>query len=260
MGYRGVIVDVDGTVVRGDEPIEGARTGLSAIDRAGLSRLFVSNNPTKRPSAYVDRLERAGIAVGNESEILTAGVVTAEYLRRHHADDRLFVIGEQGVASLLADTGLTVTDDPAATDVLVASIAYDFGYDDMRTALEILSDPEVGFVGTDPDIVIPTDRGDVPGTGAILRAIEGVTGREPDAVPGKPSQFAARMAFDRLEIDPGDCLVVGDRLDTDILLGERTGATTALVRTGVTGTTDLESSSIEPDYVLDSIGDLEELL
>lgn len=254
-----MIVDVDGTVVRGSEPIEGANAGLETIDRAGLSRLFVSNNPTKPPSAYVDRLGSAGITV-REGDVLTAGVVTVEYLREHYPDDRLFVIGEPGVITLLRDAGFSVTSDPSSAEVLVASVDYDFDYDDMRTALQILSEPSVAFVGTDPDVVIPAADGDVPGTGAILHAIEGVTGREPDAIAGKPSEFAASMAFDRLGVDPSECLVVGDRLDTDVRLGSRTGATTALVRTGVTDRKELSESSIEPDFVLDSIADIDRIL
>ena len=282
MGVRGVIFDVDGTLVRGNEPITGADAGLAAVERAGLRRLFVSNNPMKPPAAYERRLGRAGITA-EASDVITAGTVTAAYLTEHHASDEIAVVGESGLVDLLRSAGLSVTvvgsgtdtagaassadrdaeaqmDGGAAPDVLVASVDRDFNYETLRESLWLLEDSSVTFVGTDPDIVIPAPEGDVPGSGAVIDAIANVAGRDPSIVLGKPSDTVRTMALDHLDLPPEDVLVVGDRLDTDVALGERAGMTTALVRTGVTDEADLAASPIEPDYVLDSLAELPELL
>ena len=255
MTYRGVVLDVDGTVVRGDEPIPGAAEGLDRLSASGLQRLFVSNNPTKRPPAYADRLRRAGFDA-HPDEIVTAGTVTTTYLADRHSDDTLFVVGEPALVEQLTDAGLTVVTDETRADTVVLSIDRSFDYDRLCATLRACDDEDVTLVGTDPDMVIPAAEGDVPGSGAIINAVAGVVGREPDVVLGKPSTPARRMIRDRLDLPPRDCLVVGDRLDTDIALGERAGMTTALVRTGVTDDRDLERSDVTPDYVLDSLADI----
>ncbi|XVH31015.1 HAD-IIA family hydrolase [Haloferacaceae archaeon DSL9] len=259
MTYRGVVLDVDGTVLRGREPIPGAASGLGAMDAAGLRRLFVSNNPTKPPAAYEDRFATAGFDVA-ASEVVTAGTLTTAYLEANHRDDALFLIGSSGLRAQFVAAGLRVVDDPSRADAVVASIDRSFGYETLSTALGALSNAEVSFVGTDPDVVIPAADRDVPGSGAIINAIADVTGRDPDVVCGKPSAQARRVITNRLGADPKDCLVVGDRLDTDILLGERAGMTTALVTTGVTDRATLDGSTIEPDYVFDSLAEVESLL
>jgi 4-nitrophenyl phosphatase len=274
MAIRGVIFDVDGTVVRGDDPLPGAAAGVVAVDDAGLDRLFVSNNPTKPPAAYERRLGRAGIAV-DADEVLTAGSVTADYLSTHHATDDVAVVGEQSLVELLLDAGVdarrvdgaTVTqidspdhEAPTRPDVLVASIDREFHYDTLRTALWLLSDPSVTFLGTDPDVVIPAPHADVPGSGAMINAIANVVGRDPHAILGKPSATMRDAALDRLGLDPEDLLIVGDRLDTDIALGAESGMTTALVRTGVTDDAALAASSVRPDHALDSLAELRSIL
>jgi 4-nitrophenyl phosphatase len=252
---RGVILDVDGTVVRGDEPLPGARAGLDWLDGAGLRRLFVSNNPTKPADAYVDRFARAGFEVGTD-EVLTAATVAASYLADRHGDDHHFVVGEDGLRDVLRGAGLDLVDDPAAATVLVASIDRAFDYDDLRVAMRVLRGRSITFVGTDPDMVIPAAEGDIPGSGAVIHAIAGVAGRDPDVVLGKPSDPARDLVLSRIGLRPEECLIVGDRLDTDVAMGARAGMTTALVRTGVTDDAALASSDIEPDYVLDSLADL----
>jgi 4-nitrophenyl phosphatase len=259
MSYRGIVLDVDGTVVRGDEPIPGADRGLESIREAGLRRLFVSNNPTKAPPAYVDRLGRAGFDV-TADEVVTAGTVTTAYLDAHHTEDALFLVGEAGLRDQFDEVGLSVVDDPTAADVVVASIDRDFHYDDLTDAREALADESVPLVGTDPDLVIPAPHRDIPGSGAIVNAVAGVAERDPDVVLGKPSEPAQEMVLDRLGLPAADCLVVGDRLDTDVEFGRRAGMTTALVTTGITDERRLERSSVQPDHVLDSLADLADLL
>ena len=259
MNHSGVVLDVDGTVVRGDEPIPGAREGLDLIREAGLDRLFVSNNPTKAPPAYVDRLGKAGFTV-SEEEVVTAGTVTTSYLAEHHADDLLFLVGEEGLREQLTGADLRLTDDPNAAEVVVASIDRDFHFDDLTDAYEALVDESVPLVGTDPDRVIPAPERDIPGSGAIINAVAGVAERDPDTMLGKPSEPAQRIVLDRLGLPGEDCLVVGDRLDTDVEFGRRAGMTTVLVTTGITDRRLVERSDVDPDYVVDSLAELDGIL
>jgi 4-nitrophenyl phosphatase len=259
MTIRGAVLDVDGTLVRGEESLAGADRALSALERAGVDRLLFSNNPTAAPPAYVDRLARAGLSVAAD-EVVTAGTTAVRHLGEHHADDRLLLVGETGLCDQLTDAGLAVVDDPADADAVVASIDRNFGYADLRDAYRALADGSTPLIGTDPDVVIPTADGDLPGSGAIVRAVAAVADRDPDVVLGKPSRAARALVRERLPHPPEQCLVVGDRLDTDIALGARAGMTTALVLTGVTDRADLADAAVEPDHVLETVGGLAELV
>ncbi len=256
---EGVVLDVDGTLIRGDTPIPGAVSALSRVRAGGCSPLLISNNPIQTREAYCDRLTGHGFSI-SPSELITAGTITAEYLAREHDSHTLFVVGEDGLRNQLREAGLELTTEYDRGDVLVASIDREFTYEKLTQALWALSDPEIRFIGTDPDRTIPTERREVPGSGAIINAISGVTGREPDAMMGKPSPAAIGTIERALGISTDECLIVGDRLDTDILLGERAGMTTVLVRTGVTDERALKKSDVEPDYVLDSVAEIDSVL
>lgn len=255
---RGVVVDVDGTIVRGREPIPGAPEAVEHLREAGLDVCFCSNNPTKGPAAYVDRLGAAGIDAHVE-EVVTAADSTVAYLRGHHSDDALYVLGEAGLVDQLSAAGLSVVDDHSEATAGVVSIDRSFDYDDLARALTALGDG-TPYVGTDPDRVIPGPDALFPGSGAVLNAVRGVLDHDPDAVLGKPSRTARELVLDALEQPADECLVVGDRLDTDIALGADAGMTTALVLTGVTDRDDVADSPFEPDYVLDDLRGLERVI
>jgi 4-nitrophenyl phosphatase len=250
----GAVIDLDGTVYRGGTPLPGAARGIEALREAGIDVLFVSNNPTKSPARYAADLAAMGIDADADS-ILTSGVVTREYLERHHSEDPIYVVGEDGLREELA--GLDLVSDPTGARVVVGSIDRGFTYDRLAEAVRAFLAGDPAFVGTDPDRLIPVEEGTMaPGSGAIIGAIAAAVGREPDPMLGKPSAETAEAVLDRLDADPADCLVVGDRLDTDIALGERAGMRTVLVRTGLHDEGDVGDYDATPDRVLDSLGDI----
>jgi 4-nitrophenyl phosphatase len=263
MDFRGAVLDVDGTLVRGDDPVPGAAEGHRRLRAAGLDCLYVTNNPVKPPEAYVERLDRAGFDVDAEN-VLTAGVVTATYLSEQYPNAAIHVVGEEGLRDQLRRAGCSLVEDdgadPESADVLLASIDREFDYDRLSEAYWVLAEGEAAFVGSDPDMVIPAPERDRPGSGAVINAIAGVADRDPEIVLGKPSDPAGRLVRERLGHPPERCLVVGDRLDTDIAMGERAGMTTALVRSGVTDDDDLADSPVRPDYVLDSLAGVDTIL
>ncbi len=257
---RGAVIDVDGTVVRGETVIPGAREAVARLREAGIRPLFVSNNPIETQAAYADRLRRLGFDVGPE-DLLTAGSITASYLAAEHPDERIYLIGESGLETQLGGEGLRLVDDPEETEILVASIDRAFSYDSLADSLLALSDERTLFVGTDPDVTIPVGENRVvPGSGAIVRAVAGVSGREPDRMMGKPSETTIEAVRAAIGVPLEDCLVIGDRLDTDLAMADRTGMQGVLVRTGVTDDRALARSPVEPTHVIDSIAEIDDVL
>lgn len=265
MEFRGAILDVDGTVVRGEEQLPGVEEGLAALDSRSIPRLFVSNNPTRPPEAYAEKLRRAGIDA-TPDQILTAAGSTVAYLGRHHPNETVYLVGERGVRQQLEAAGFDVIvagrhgHPESSADVAVVSIDREFDYDTLTTVARTIRGRDLPIVGTDPDAVIPAAEGDVPGSGAMIAAVAGTAERDPDAVLGKPHEITRKLALDRLDCAPTDCLVVGDRLDTDIALGADAGMTTVLVRSGVTDDARLARATVTPDYVVDSLADVETVL
>ncbi|WP_049923344.1 HAD-IIA family hydrolase [Halopiger djelfimassiliensis] len=256
--YEAAILDVDGTIVRGETLLPDVTDGLHALEDAGCSRLLFSNNPTRGSDHYRGKLTPHGIDV-DPGHVLTSATLSAEFLATTHPDATVYLVGGERLETILEDATVELTSDPDVADVVLGSFDDSFSYETLRDALRALED-DVPFYGTDPDATIPVDDGLIPGSGAILAAMEAVAGREPDAILGKPSAIAAEAATNRLGVDPAETLVVGDRLDTDIALGNRAGMTTAVVLTGVTDRTDIPDAAIEPDYVLESLAELETLL
>lgn len=259
MKYSGALVDLDGTVYHGDTTIPGAPAGIDRLREAGLDVLFCSNNATRSRETYVDHLAAFGIDATVE-RICTAGTVTTTYLRENHADDHICLVGSTGLREQFRDAGLELTDDPEQTDALVASWTDEFDYTDMETALDAV-DEETPFLGTNRDRTLPGNDGSpVPGSGSIIFSLAATIGRDPDAMLGKPSEWMAEAAVERLGVPAEECLMIGDRLDTDLAMGEQTGMTTVLVLSGVSDRADVAESDVSPDYVIDSLADIEDVL
>lgn len=259
MRFQGVILDIDGTVLRGDRAIPGAVDGVGQLRERGIDRLYVTNNPTHPPAEYAQRLQDAGVEL-TTVEVITSGLTTARWLEREHRGAAVHVIGEDGLFEQLESAEIQLVPSASTAEVVVVSIDRGFDYDQLCEALWALTDPEVAFIGTDPDMVIPAAERNVPGSGAIINAVAGVVDRDPDVVLGKPSEPTRTLLKERLGVQPESCLLVGDRLDTDIVMGQRAGFTTVLVRTGVTDEADLAASNIQPDYVLDSLAEIERVV
>ncbi|QSG07024.1 HAD-IIA family hydrolase [Halapricum desulfuricans] len=254
MTVAGAVVDLDGTVYLDGDPIDGALAGLERLASLSDGVWFVSNNPSHSPSEYVERLEDIGFETESD-RILSSGAVTTEYLADAHADDDVFVIGADGLRRQLRDAGVTLCERPAAADALLASWTTEFDYDDLVAAIRVL-ERDVPFYGTDPDRTFPgTDGRPIPGSGAIVRSIAETTEREPDRIFGKPSEAMVKAVLDRLPGPPEEYLVIGDRVETDVALGERAGMTTVRVRTGAEA-----SGNVTPDHVVESLGDIERVL
>lgn len=258
MEYAGAVLDLDGTIYRGSELLPGAAAAVRRLRELGIRPVFFSNNPTKSRSAYADRLSELGIDVGPES-VLSAGTVTTRFLADEHGEGAIFLVGDDGLRRQFEAAGLHVVEDATAADVLVVSWTDEFDYGDLLAGYRALNSGAT-FYGTDPDRLIPAESGMAPGSGAIINAVGGVVGREPAKILGKPSPEARAAALSALDAPPERCLVIGDRLDTDIALGAAAGMTTVLVETGIDAEADIGENRRTPDYVVESLAELEQVL
>lgn len=255
---RAALVDLDGTVVRGGSLLPGADEGVRALRAAGLDVVFLTNNPTRSPADWADHLTDLGVPA-DPDQVLTSAAATRGYLDDHYAGALAFPIAGDAVVEQLRAADVTFVEDATEAEVVVAGFDVEFDYGDLTAGLRGLR-AGADLVGTDPDRWVPTGEGAIPGSGAVVNAVAGAAEVEPTAVLGKPSQETVDLALARLEVPAGECLLVGDRLDTDVAMGERAGMTTAVVHTGATDDAALATAEVSPDHVLQSLADVGALL
>lgn len=254
--YAGYIFDLDGTIYLGDALLPGARDLILGLRARGARTVFLSNNPTKDPAMYAEKLTRLGIPT-QPHEIVNTVVTMAEWLRQHAPGSNVFVIGEAPLSSAIAAAGLTLCDDPARIDVVVASYDRAFDYRKLQIAFDALwRFGRARLVTTNPDAYcpFPGGRGE-PDAAAIVAAIEACTGVRCEVNVGKPDPIMIETVLRMIGLSPAHCVMVGDRLYTDVAMGVAAGMDSALVLTGETtrDMVDLAEPSGRPTYVLDRI-------
>lgn len=224
------IFDLDGTLFRGSEPTPNAPAVIDELRRQGSQLRFLTNNSARTPDELAAKLWQMGFNVDVE-EIFTSSLGAASALRGQV--DWAFVVGEHGLVNALWNVNIYKgpADGPGA---VVAGICRHFTYDLMKQAMQLLLDPEIRFVATNTDATYPLEQGKLePGAGSIVAALAACSGRTPEVI-GKPSPYLIDLILSKAGVAPKDCVVVGDRLDTDIEAGHRAGCETHLVLCGVT--------------------------
>lgn len=274
MSVSGILCDLDGVVYRGDLPCPGAVEGLSDAREAGVRVLFMTNNASRLPEVVAEHLTRLGLST-RPDEVLGSAQVAATVL----ADDRpglaegdevVLAVGGPGVALALSEAGLRPVlpaDVRAAAEraeqAPVAAVVQGYGPDvsalDLAEVAYAIADGAC-WIATNDDATLPTGRGMAPGNGALVAAVVHATGATP-LVVGKPHPPAYQVALERLGLPREECLMLGDRLDTDIVGARAVGLASALVLTGVS--TRAEAAGADrahrPDHVVETIPDLAHL-
>ena len=258
MLFHGYIFDLDGTLYRGDKAIPGAPQLIAELRQQGCGVVFVSNKPLERRQTYVEKLTRLGIGASLE-DVINSSQVLVDYLAREMPGATFFALGERVLLEELAAVGLRYSEAPEEIQVVIASFDRTFDFRKLNIGYQALR-RGARFVATNPDPTCPFEEGELPDAGAIIGALEGCSGRTVELVAGKPSRLIIDMALQRLGVPAASCLVVGDRLETDILMGKRAGMATALVLTGVTRREDLARAAVQPDYVLTSVAELLQIM
>ena len=257
--YLGYIFDLDGTIYLGDELLPGAHRLITELRARAARTVFLSNNPTRDRQMYATKLSALGLPTPL-TDILNTVVTMVAWLEKHAPQARVFVIGEQPLRRAIAEAGFELCEDPEQIDVVVASYDREFNYPKLQIAFDALwRHRRAILVTTNPDAYcpFPGGRGE-PDSAAIVAAIEACTGVRCSANVGKPDPIMLETVLGVIGLAAQDCIMVGDRLYTDIRMGRAGGMDTALVLTGET-TRDMlgEAAADErPTYVLDSIDQL----
>ncbi len=249
------VLDLDGVVYKGNAPIVGVSIFISRVRERGDEVVFLTNNSAYTRTYYREKLWRMDIPA-QEKDIYTSAGLLAGYLSEFPRIRRVLTIGEEGLHFSLRKKGFMVTTQSSSVDAVAAGLDRRFNYRKLFLAQKaILSGAK--FIGTNRDATLPTENGLLPGSGAILKAIEECTGKEAEVV-GKPNPLGLELIMKERNVSKEDVTVIGDRIETDILLGKKAGVKTILVLTGVTGKEDLKNISPEnfPDQVAEKLTNL----
>jgi 4-nitrophenyl phosphatase len=242
--YKGFLLDIDGVLLRGGRALPGAKDALATLRKLGPV-LLLTNNSTKSRAGTAQRLSEAGIPV-EPNEVLPSSYVAAQFLRRQFGSVRFWYIGEEGILEEMRAAGHILVSAEEA-EWIVVGMDRSLTYEKLAQALRALL-RGARLLATNEDPTFPTPEGLVPGAGAVVGALRGM-GFPPEIVVGKPSPISFQVALEVLGLGPSEVLMIGDRLDTDIVGAQALGMDTALVLSGVTKPEDLKEARIRPTYV-----------
>jgi NagD protein len=266
---NGVIFDLDGTLYLGERAIPGARDVVAQLRQAGVKVLFITNKPLEPRQSYAAKLTALGIR-SEPDDVITSGFVLGYHLARTNPELALYVVGEDNLKAELRLHGLQVLDefnsqdpknviDTQGVEAVVVAFDRTLDYRKLNTAYQALM-RGARFFATNPDKTCPMPGGGIPDAGATIAALEHLTGREVELMAGKPSALMMEVAMQYLDLPPQRCLLVGDRLETDIKMGQAAGMQTAVVLSGATSHQAAEQWTPAPDAILATVGELPEYL
>ncbi|MDO4258536.1 MAG: HAD-IIA family hydrolase [Actinomycetaceae bacterium] len=250
------VFDLDGTIYLGEHLLPGARRLIEALRGRDIPVRFLSNNPTKDPQQYADKLEALGLPTPIE-EIANTVVTMTTWLVNNRPDAVVYPIAEPPLIRALEKAGIAISDNPEDIDIVIASYDRSFEYRKLQIAFDaIWYHKRAILVATNPDrfCPFPAGRGE-PDCAAIIAAIEACTGVTCEVVVGKPNPLMLQAALSGLDIDPSRCMMVGDRLGTDIKMATDTGMRSAMPLTGESTLAEALAlpSTERPTHVLDRV-------
>ncbi len=249
------LLDMDGVLVREEQPIPGADRFLAALRERGTPFLVLTNNSIYTRRDLTARLRAAGLDVPEEA-IWTSALATARFLEDQRPQGSAFVIGEAGLTTALHGAGYTLTE--RSPDYVVLGETRTYSFERITRAIRLIADG-ARFIATNPDATGPSSDGPLPATGSVAALISRATGVEPYFI-GKPNPLMMRSALNAIDAHSETAAMIGDRMDTDIVAGLEAGMETILVLTGITNREDAEQHPYRPSRIVDSIADLIEML
>jgi phosphoglycolate/pyridoxal phosphate phosphatase family enzyme len=251
--HRGWLFDLDGTIYLGEALVPGADRVVAALRAAGRRVAFLSNKPLFTRADYAEKLTRLGIGT-RADDVVNSSIVLARHLATLDPGAPVFVIGEPPLLAELAAHGFEVRHDHRVRWVV---IAFDrtFDYAKLNTALQAVKQG-ARLIATNPDRTCPTEDGEIPDCAGMIAAVEAVTGKTVEIVVGKPSPIILDVALATLGVAAADAVMVGDRIETDIVMGRRLGLATVLVLSGITRADDPRIREVRPDLVVASVAEL----
>jgi 4-nitrophenyl phosphatase len=258
---RGVLFDMDGVIYVGNRPLSGVQDALDYLAQTGRQFLFVTNNASRTPEQFVEKLATMKIGV-RPDQVLGSAEATACWLADQVANHGwargpVIVMGQDGLKTALLNSGFELTTEPDEAAYAVAGINFELTYEDLaRVTLAIRRGAR--FIGTNGDVTFPSERGPLPGAGSILALLAAASGQQP-LVIGKPNPGMYEQAIARLGLTAEETLMVGDRYDTDISGAMAVGLWTAGVLTGISTRADFEQADPPPHVIVDDLPGLVEV-
>ncbi|MFB9753354.1 HAD-IIA family hydrolase [Paenibacillus hodogayensis] len=255
--YEGYFFDLDGTVFIGERLLPGVLDTIALLREKGKKVLFLSNTTIRTRRECQERLKKLGLDAELD-EIVTAAFAAAVYMREQSPQPSVLVVGEPALASELNEQGVRMTSRPEEATHVLVGMDMQFDYGTLHTAMKAVRGG-AELIAANPDPNCPVVGDVIPDTWSMVKAIEAASCVEPTAIVGKPSGYYAAKVLEWSGLRGDRCLMIGDRLETDILFGSDNGLYTALVLTGVTSARDAELSPIRPDYVWHTLEQFMEL-
>jgi 4-nitrophenyl phosphatase len=247
--YKGYLIDLDGTMYRGEEPIQEAAPFIDKLLEKNIPFLFVTNNSTKTGEDVAVKLNKMGIQA-KADQVVTTSLATANYIKQQKPNATCFVIGEEGLHHAIEESGLNIVDKEVA-DYVIVGLDREINYEKLAKACLAVRNGAT-FISTNGDIAIPTERGLLPGNGSITSVITVSTGVAPIFM-GKPESIIIQEALNLIGLTKENTLMVGDNYDTDIKAGINAGMDTLMVFTGVTPFSKYEHLINKPTYYVHSL-------
>jgi NagD protein len=246
------LIDMDGVLLRGLQVIPGAGQFIHSLQEAKREFLVLTNNSLYTPRDLSHRFHTIGLDIP-EQRIFTSAMATAQFLHNQRPNGTAFVIGESGLTEAIHHIGYVITE--IKPDYVVLGETNVYNYELITHAIRLI---ELGarFIATNPDVSGPSEFGTVPGCGAMASLIEKVTGKSPFFI-GKPNPLMMRSALNYLDVHSEDTVMIGDRMDTDIVAGVESGMRTILVLTGVTSPDDVDRYPYRPTKIVESVASIE---
>ncbi len=252
---RCFLLDMDGTFYLGERLLPGALEFIALLEQRGTDYLFLTNNSSRSRADYAAKLRRLGLELP-ESKIFTSGEATAIYLKRRQPGARVYLVGTPALENEFRQHGFVLTDQQP--DFAVLGFDTTLTYEKIWKLCDLVT-AGIPYIATHPDINCPTETGFMPDIGSMMAMVAASTGRQPNVIIGKPHAPIVEALVEKLHLPVEALCMVGDRLYTDIALGQ-TGLSTVLVLTGETRLTDLAGSPFQPDVVLPDLAHLAQAL
>jgi len=252
---KAVIFDLDGTIYIGNTPLPGAAEAVEKLKTAGIKTIFLTNAATGSRADVVAKLSRMNIKA-ERKEVYTASYLLAKYITENHKAKKVFVIGEKGIFDELNEAGAQKTEEAGEAGIVAVGLDRKLTYDKLCKAQIALS-KGAAFVVSSMDHTYPTEIGEIPGSGAIVTAIAFASGKKPYIV-GKPNPYVLELIGKEHDLKKNEMLMVGDRIDTDVVFAKNSGIKSALVLSGTSKKANIKE--IVPDYVLESVRELPAVL
>jgi len=251
MAINGYILDLDGVIWDGDRKIPHAAERINELITSGKKVLFLTNNSLRSRDSYVKRLKEFGISVA-KGQVLVSSYAAGLYMRKMKGASKVYALGTDGLKEELREAGHIIVEKGA--DFVVCGLDKTVNYEKMTIALQNIR-AGAELIACAPDVTF-LENGEIKlGSGAIVKVLEAASGKMATLV-GKPSKIIMDVAKDLMGLKPGECMVVGDKINTEIVAGKQEGMKTALVLTGETKLEDVKRSEIKPDYVIKDLREL----